>query len=285
MEPQEPDGLLTVTYTGEPDVVHQLTEEGQQISFGRDDECDVVIWSAINSNRLSARAGVVWRQDGELWLRNLSTAHDLAVEIPGQPPDAPLRPRPSRSHPGFARSIGAEIAVVRGPDGCELILRQMGPLDLGDDGEDGLSGSTVRVPRLPAELRPVAAALCEPLLGGSQLPATYTQVMNRTGTTSRKRVRNLVDQLVAVYMDELPALAEQVRVRLEREAALDAHIRPILRQGVVRFRSVESDESQALANEEAERRSALALPAYYEVAHLLVRRGVVTARHVAALDE
>src|SRR5664279_1257267 len=50
--------------------------------FGRDDGCDIVIWSAINGTDLSRVAGRIWRMEGELWVRNLSSRHELQVVQP-----------------------------------------------------------------------------------------------------------------------------------------------------------------------------------------------------------
>ena len=273
--------LLTVTYLGEPDVVHEFTADGQRRTFGRSESCDIVIWSAVRGTRLSAQAGVIWRMEGELWVRNLSAAHDLYLDLPGMPPEQPLPPRPDQQSRGPARSLPGDLAFVRGPDGCELRIRQIfhpnADLSAADAGE-----LTVRVPRLPQELRRVALALCEPLFHGSQLPASYSQIGARLGITSRKAIRNQVERLTALYLDELPALRELVQARLDRDAAtLGLHTSPQVRGGVVRFYPAGVDLVDAA---EAERRSALALPTYYEVAHLLVRRYLVRDTELDLLD-
>jgi hypothetical protein len=276
------NALLTVTYTGEPDVVHEFTADGQRRTFGRSESCDIVIWSAINGVRLSALAGVVWRMDGELWLRNLSTVHDLYLEVPGMPPDPPLPPRPDRQARGAARSITGDLAFVRGPDGCDLRIRQVIP-PTADLAATDAAGLTARVPRIPRDLRRVALALCEPLFRGSQLPASYTQICARTGISSRKTVRNQVERLTALYFDEVPALRELVQARLDKEAArLGLAAAPMVRGGIVRF---DPAEAELVDVAEAERRAALALPTYYEVAHLLVRRRVVREADLPQLDE
>src|SRR5688572_9881175 len=88
------NALLTVVYTGEPDEVFEFPDDGGRgRTFGRDDGCDIVIWSALNGARLSRVAGRIWRMESELWLRNLSTYHELYVEVPGRPAEPPLPPR------------------------------------------------------------------------------------------------------------------------------------------------------------------------------------------------
>ena len=278
-EPPEQQ-LLTVVYTGEPDVVYEYRQDGERRSFGRDDDCEIVIWSAVNGNRLSAVAGLIWRMDDELWLRNLSTAHDLFVEVAGLPPEPPLPPRRDESDRGSARSIPGELAYVRGPDGCELRVRQLRPPRVTD--HPAVVGQTARVPVVPVELKPVALALCEPLFHGSQLPASYAQIGVRTGISSRKAVRNLVERLTALYLSELPALEGLVDARLQREAdQLGLNAVPRVHRGVVRF---DPPDAELVDPAELERRSALAMPTYYEVAHLLVRHHLVNEAELAELN-
>lgn len=266
--------VLTVTYTGEPDVDFTFAEEGQRRTFGRDDSrCDIVVWSAINSARLSAVAGEIWRMDDELWVRNLSTAHDLYLEVPSMPPEAPLPPRTGERDRGAARSIPSPVAYVRGPDGCELLVRQ-GPASTARARALPQGTGTTRVPQVPHELRRIALALCEPLLNGGQFPASYAEIGRRTGNDSRKAIRNRVEQLTSLYLDEIPALRIQQQDRLDREAErLGLPEPPRVIKGIARFDLTSLD----LVDEaEQERRRALALPTYFEVAQLLVRRRVLT---------
>jgi hypothetical protein len=274
--------VLTVVYTGEPDEVFEFAEEGQSRLFGRDDaRCEIVIWSALNGTELSRVAGRIWRMDGELWVRNLSTRHELQIRQPDLPSEAPLPPRREDGvDPGPARSIPGEVAYVEAPGGCELLVRQRRtPLE----GRDPDSGqATSRVPPVPAQLRQVAVALCEPLLSGGQLPATYSEIMRRTGTASLKRTRTLVGELCSAYVREIPQLRDRIVARLEREEReLGLPADPRLHGGVWSFQPAVEPEQES---EEVRRRRALALPDYYEVAHLLVRRRLVTADDLAALD-
>ncbi len=279
----ETECVLTVVYAGEPDEMFEFATEGQSRLFGRDDQvCEIVIWSEINGVALSRIAGRLWRMDDELWVRNLSTIHELQVIGPEGPPDPPLPPRRDDvPDPGPARSIPRPSAVVRGPGGCELLVSQL-PRDDFEIPLAQVTESTLQMPPIPDALRRVAAALCEPLLSGGQLPATYGEVTRRAGTGSLKRTRTLVGELCSHYLAELPVLRERL---VERNRRLDAGLEPPagrrLHGGVWTFADAH-DEPDA---EDAVRRRALSLPDYYEVAHLLVRRRLVTAQDVRRLSE
>jgi hypothetical protein len=267
--------ILSVTYTGEPDVAYEFVSDGQRMYFGRDeDQCEIVIWSAINGRELSRVAGCVWRMDDELWVRNLSMRHELYLQMLGRPAEQPLPPRRDDGvDRGPARAIPGTRAFLRAPGGCELAVRQLGVTFAATltGSDDDLT--TVRVPAVPAELRLVAAALCEPLLDGRQLPGSYAQIARRTASPSVKRIRTQVGQLCALYAAEVPALAVRVGKRIQREMdelGLSSDRR--LQGGIWIF-----DRDAAMHRERAEtQRSALALPDYFEIAHLLVRRQLIT---------
>ncbi|WP_432838769.1 FHA domain-containing protein [Dactylosporangium sp. CA-092794] len=274
--------LLTVVYVGQPDEVFEFRREHQRMSFGRDDGCDIVIWSALNGAELSRVAGYIWRMEGELWLRNVSSAHDMWVEEPGTAPELLRTRRAEGWDPGAARSIGATLANVKAPGGCELLIRQTAGGVAARDPDEAGDLATVRMPPVPERLRPVAAALCEPLLDGGQLPATYREVSLRLGTHTQKQVRTLVAELCQRYEREVPLLHERVserRRREERELALTGTAQ--LRRGVWTFDPDTAKEPEE--EQEVRRRRALALPDYYEVAHLLVRRRMITAGDVQRL--
>jgi hypothetical protein len=280
--------LLTVTYTGEPDVVFDFAREGVSRLFGRDDAvCDIVVWSGINGRDLSRVAGRIWRMDGELWLRNLSTTHELQLTLPGMPPEQPLRRRRDEHARGEARSIPAPLCTVTGPDGCELLVRQLTDPSPGEVFSYGLGTATApRVPEVPADLKPVAAALCEPLLAGGYLPASDREVMARIGEPSLRRVRGLVGGLCLHYTDASPELRQRVVQRMLREREqLGLPRDPQLHRGVWTFGTGPDTASQPAGDVqelEANRRKALALPDYYEVAQLLVSHFRVTAADVTA---
>jgi len=275
--------VLTVAYTGEPDELFEFDEEGKGRLFGRDDAaCDIVIWSAINGTELSRVAGRIWRTEGELWLRNLSTRHDLHLSQPGLPEEAPLPPRRDDGRdPGPARSIPGDVAYVRGPGGCELVVHQRRASFETDRRDD--ADMTSHVPPVPEHLRAVAAALCAPLLSGSQLPAAYSEIMKNADTGSLKRTRTLVAELCAPYVAEVPHLRERIIARQEREEReLELPAEARLRGGVWTY---EQTEDRSAEPEEIRRRRALALPDYYEVAHLLVRRRLVAGSDLRQLRD
>lgn len=268
-------------------MVYEFTADGQGYVFGRDsDSCDIVIWSALNDPSLSRTAGRIWLMEGELWLRNLSLHHDLLIQVPGMPPEPYLPPRRQPAEPGPARSLPPDSCVLLGPGGCELIVHQA--LVYGSEHRAGLASSgsdeeTIRLPPLPEHLHGVAAALCAPLLAGSRLPATYADIATELQISSHKRVRKLVADLCRLYAEAVPELAEHTRTRLAREESLmSAYARHEARlvAGVWRFEEKHTDAAtDTVTDPEADdRRRALMLPDYYEVAHLLVRRGVVRAQ-------
>jgi hypothetical protein len=276
--------ILTVAYTGEPDEIYEFAEDGQARTFGRDDaRCDIVIWSAINGNELSRVAGRIWRMDSELWLRNLSTRHELHVSTPGWPAEPPLPPRREDGlYPGPARSIPAELAFVRAPGGCELLVRQVRSRAAALLAQADWGDITFRVPSVPRELRSVAIALCAPLLSGGQLPAAYSEITRLAATGSLKRTRTMVADLCQLYMSEVPHLRDRIlerRRREENELGLPADAR--LHRGVWRFDQTSQPSAEA---EDVRRRRALALPDYYEVAYILVRRRLVTVDDLATLS-
>ncbi|TQS44418.1 FHA domain-containing protein [Cryptosporangium phraense] len=269
---------MSVWYLYEPDEKFTFTKDGDRITFGRDDDCDLIIFSAINRESLSRVAGRIWRYEGELWVRNLSEKHELWITQPGLPPLPPLPPRdPARPDPGAAQTIPGDLAYIQGPDGCVLVVAQQRiepalPAVLDDR-------PTTSMPPIPSYLRPVAIALCEPLLQGKQLPASYEEVQRRLVNRSRKQIRDLVKRLCDLYLTEVPELRERVEARRrleERELGLPA-TPTIVHKGIRLFGPV-LDEDQ-----EIRRRRALALPDYYEVAHLLVRRRQITIDDLALL--
>lgn len=266
--------LLSVTYTGEPDVIFEYRSEGESRHFGRDEQrCEIVVWSAINGRDLSRVAGSIWRMGEELWLRNLSTRHDLHIEVPGRPPEPALPPRLDDGiDRGPARTIPGPLAILRAPDGCELLVRQERDTAGGPLAASTLE-ETVRLPPIPGDLRAVAIALCEPLLRGGQLPASYAQIAERTSTASQKKTRTDIARLCNLYAAAVPALRTRIAQRMDRDlAALNVAADSRLRGGIWVFDPVPETDSDA----ESARRRALALPDYFEVAHLLVRRRLVT---------
>lgn len=282
--------LLTVFYTGEPDEIVEFRQDGHEVEFGRDDAlCDLVVWEELAEQSLSRVAGRIWRQWGQLWLANLSSSHDLFVQPQGRPPEDPL-PAQSPGGPLSARTLPGPRCFVTGPTGrWALVVEQQ--LDPALPGPPGADVVTLRAPAVPGELRDVAAALCEPLFLGGRLPATYAQVGARLDV-SLKTARGRVDRLVGLYEDHNPILR---RHREAREARRDAHLagpdlvrspggirRPASRPAPGPAPPVKSRTSTppGLDLPEAGQSS---LPRSYDVAHLLVRRGLVTSADVERL--
>jgi hypothetical protein len=270
--------LLTVSFPDRSEVF-EFRRERQTMTFGRDERCDIVVPSA--GDDLSRLAGAIWRAQDELWVRNLSYAHELHIEIPGAPAAEPLRTRrEDDGDPGFARAVDADVAYLRAPGGCLLLIQQSRQL-IAEADVGGGNRATLRVSPVPDDLRPVAAALCEPLLDGGRLPAAYSEIVRRLGGPTLRQVRNLIDRLCRLYENEVPVLAAKVAERRRREEDdLAVGATPVLRNGVWVF-PVAARHS-ALTDERIRRR-ALALPDYYEVAHLLVRRRLITSGDVHAL--
>jgi hypothetical protein len=260
--------LLTAAYTGEPDEIFEFHTDGQSRLFGRDDQCDIIIWSAINGRDLSLIAGRLWRMEGQLWVRNLSTRHELEIVAPGEQLSGPLPPRrPDGKDPGAARSLPVPVALVRGPGGCEIAVRQREvPLVLVAPSKE-LDG-TMKVPPVPEDLRPIALALCRPILEGGWLPATYSEIIKEVGDLTVKQARLRVDRLCGIYVQAVPSLMahrERRQQKLEQELAFDGHIehRPGGLRHFVRASGI--DQPRNLSGQ----------PMYFDVAHLLVRRRLI----------
>jgi hypothetical protein len=260
--------LLTAVYTGEPDEIFEFHTDGQSRLFGRDDQCDIVIWSAINGIDLSRIAGRLWRMEGQLWVRNLSSRHELEIVAPGEQLSGPLPPRrQDGTDPGAARSLPVPVAVVRGPGGCEIAVRQREvPLALVAPSKE-LDG-TIKVPPVPEDLRPVALALCRPILEGGWLPATYSEIIKEVGDLTVKQARLRVERLCAIYVQAVPSLIahlERRRQKLEQELAFDGNIEH--RAGGLRHLVPQRAADQSHYQPGP--------PTYFDVAHLLVRRRLI----------
>lgn len=290
MECDRASPLLTVFYTGDPDDITEFATEDDGVHFGRDPSaCELVIWEELSGNSLSGVAGRIWRQWGQLWIANLSRSHDLFLQVPGFPPEEPL----SLHAPGLplnARTIPGSRCLVRGRSGAwALVVDQVVDPDdvaaaLGPGvawGAEVTAGASVteRAPAVPVDLRDLATALCEPLLHGARLPASYPQIARRLGT-SVKVARLRVDRLVAQYENDNPILRRRREDReRRREQELTGPTWAVGPGGVRRARLGDDDG----APEGSARVWAPSLPHSYEVAHLLVRRRLVTLEDVERL--
>ncbi len=183
---------------------------GDRRRFGRDDEaCEIPIWEEVRRVSVSKIAGVLWCMDGELWVRNLSTAHELTVSTPGSAPHfLPVR---SPGEAGAARSVPVPLATISAPSTGPWIITARRLVDAAPDGTPGSGTSsdegepTTRISRAPERLLPVAVALCAPLFSQDQPPATYDQVAAELGVT-RRQARRRVDDLCAHYRTQHPGL-------------------------------------------------------------------------------
>jgi hypothetical protein len=145
----------------------------------------------------------------------------------------------------------------------------------------GLPQPTVAVvPEVPDKYRPLAAALCEPLLLGGRLPAAYGQVMTRLGLRSLRRLRNDVEQLCDLYTSAAPQFAQRVedRKRRQREALGEPPV-PVRHGAIFGFETVETPAEPPAAG----RAKSLSLPDYYEVAVLLVQHYRITVEDLRLL--
>lgn len=257
--PQPATGALFVVSYEDEDYSFQ---EGSWGRFGRDDDlCQIPVWEELRGQRLSRVAGELWCVDGELWVRNLSESHELAVLSGfGRPQLLPPRTPP---HRGAACSVPAPHASITAPTtgAWRIAVRQIAPgpagghdsgasspqyfdpfMPPGPNGRDSGDGGplptvTSRVGPVPGELRAVAAALCAPMIEDDAGPATYDGVAARLSITKRQ-ARRYVERLCDHYRDHV-----------------------------------------ALTSQDPEP----GRPSYAPVAELLVRRGRVTAADVAAL--
>lgn len=173
--------------------------DGTRMLFGRDDGvCQIPIWEQINSRTLSRVAGELWCVDGQMWVRNLSTAHEL---IAAGPASVQVLPARVGAGPGPACSLPAPHATVTAPSTGSWTLAVAGAGGPGDDRD-----LTLRIENIPDRHRAAAEQLCAPLLAGAPAPATYAQIAAVTGWTERV-ARRRVEELCAHYQPQLEALA------------------------------------------------------------------------------
>lgn len=187
--------LFLVHYADEDPVPFR---EDTRVLFGRDDGvCQLPIWEQLNLRTLSRVAGELWCSGAQMWVRNLSAAHELVV---AGPRSVQLLPARTGADPGPACSLPAPRATVSAPStgNWALEVRRVGGPDPGDD-------LTVRIGNVPDRHRTAAEALCGPLLAGSSAPATYGQIAAATGWTERV-ARRRVEDLCAHYRAQIEAL-------------------------------------------------------------------------------
>jgi len=182
----------------------------------------------------------IWRMDDELWIRNLNRSLEIRLVAGDQVAVLP----PAAGHPadpGPARSIPAGYTRVWVGSSFLLTVVQVPARDAPSP-PDLRATDHLSVPGVPPSYRRLAAALCEPLLTGGRLPAGPTQVALRAGLRQPSVVHRLLTELTDLYLGALPTLAHLLRRRLRRDR----------------------------------RRHGPGVTRWFEVAHLLVRRELVS---------
>ena len=97
-------------------------------------------------------------------------------------------------------------------------------------------------------------------------------------------LQRVVGELCTHYTDASPELKDRLLVRLVREQEqLGIPSDPQLRRGLWTFGQARAGTTEDRGAEESNRRRALALPDYYEVAQILVSHFRVTAADVERL--
>ena len=233
--------LFKVSYGDEDD----LFGDGDRRQFGRDDEvCAIPIWEEIRRTAVSKVAGELWCMDNEMWLRNVSTAHELEVAgLDGPPQYLPVRGPGER---GAARSIPVPTARISAPStgSCYLTVERLGsdqPVGVADRPSEQRT-QTARLGPVPPQLRAVAAALCQPVLTLNRPPASYDEVAKALGITQRQ-ARRRIEELVNHYRTQLPELSEDHR----RSDPLYAEVARLL----VRRRRITVDDLESLRSTSA----------------------------------
>lgn len=169
--------LFRVSYGDE----NYLFGDGDRRRFGRDDDaCGIPIWEEIRRTAVSKVAGELWCMDNEMWLRNVSMAHELEVAGPDGPPQyLPVR-RPDER--GAARSIPVPTARISAPSTgtWSLTVERLRPANqVGVDQPLQPNTLTTRLEPVPPQLRAVAAALCQPVLMLDRPPPPTTRSRKR----------------------------------------------------------------------------------------------------------
>jgi len=170
---------------------------GTRMRFGRDDEtCQIPVWEEINRRALSKVAGELWYSKGQMWVRNLSTVHELVV---GGPTGSQLLPARLRSDPGHACSVPSPRGTITAPSTGTWSL-EVRPMETVED-----SGPTLHIDNIPERHRDAAEALCAPMLAGGSRVATYAEIAAGTGWSERV-ARRRVEELCEHFQAQIAAL-------------------------------------------------------------------------------
>lgn len=196
-----PPVLHLVAYADEEP---QPFREGTRMRFGRDDgTCEIPIWEQLNSRTLSRVAGQLWCAGGQMWARNLSSAHELVVAGGTSVQVLPAR---AAGEPGDACSVPTPRATLTAPSTGSWVLsvEALGASGRAGDPHPG-DDVTLRVGDVPDRHREAAEALCAPLLAGGPGPATYAQIAAARGWSDRV-ARRRVEELCEHYRAQIEAL-------------------------------------------------------------------------------
>jgi hypothetical protein len=185
--------LFVVEYADEAHLFWNDT----RMRFGRDDEaCQIPVWEEINRRSLSKVAGELWCSKGQMWVRNLSTVHELVV---GSVRGTQLLPARLRSDPGHACSVSSPRGTITAPSTGTWSLEIRAMETVKD------SSPTLHVENIPERHRDAAEALCAHILAGDSRVATYAEIAARTGWSERV-ARRRVEELCQHYETQLAAL-------------------------------------------------------------------------------
>lgn len=225
--------------------------EGSWGRFGRDDlRCQIPVWEQVRGTSLSRVAGELWCADGELWVRNLSTNHELTVVgSVGRPQTLPPRRPDERGWASTVPGRSAEISAASTGDWTIVVDYVLSTDDEDDDLDlavsDDLTGpNTVRMALLPTALRPVAVELCAPMVLTGDPPATYDEIAAQLDI-SRRQARRYVDKLCDYYGDALHGHPEVTagRPHYVPVAEMLVGLRRVTREDVVRERRARTSDA------------------------------------------
>ncbi|WP_432563716.1 hypothetical protein [Kineococcus sp. SYSU DK003] len=176
-------------------------EDGSRRRFGREDrdEDAITIWEQIHDQHLSKVAGELWCADGQMWVRNLSQAHELVIDGSGSA--TLVLPSRTPDHPGFACSIPWPKGTVRAPStgSWQLDVTAL-PTEAARSPSPAEEVAQDALQDVPRPLQAVARALCAPLLRGQPRPATAREVATSLGITEGQAARG-IDSLCAHRLD------------------------------------------------------------------------------------
>lgn len=194
---QEIDGAVPpdTTVVADCSGIRYALTEGSWLLFGRDDSlCSMPIWECVRFDELSRVAGVIWCLEDEVWVRNLSTSHELIVGGGASPQQ--LTPR-REGRRGPACSVDPGGGWICAPSTGDWRI-ELAPAAARSTRDPAPKIDTLTIGRPPAHLLPTAVAMCEPLLRRGSRPATYQEIATSTGAKPRT-ARDRVDRLLQHY--------------------------------------------------------------------------------------